>query len=106
MVTLFTFGTMRVIAFKTLRSFFEKHPDCENQLKAWYKDAERANWKSPKEVKQFHASASVIGDNRIVFNVKGNRYRLVVKFNYDYGWAWIRFIGTHNEYNKINAETI
>ena len=106
MVTLFTFEKMRVIAFKTLRGFFEKHPDCENQLKAWYKDAELANWKSPKEVKQFHSSASVIGDNRIVFNIRGNRYRLVVKFNYDSGWAWIRFIGTHKEYAKIDAERI
>lgn len=97
---------MRVIAFKTLRNFFEKHSDCEIALRAWYKDAEHSSWKSSNDVKQFHSSASVIGDNRIVFNIKGNRYRLIVKFNYHYGWAWIRFIGTHSEYDKINAKTI
>ncbi|HYV90942.1 MAG TPA: type II toxin-antitoxin system HigB family toxin [Chitinophagales bacterium] len=97
---------MRVQAFKTLRFFFEKHSDCESQLRAWYKDAEHAEWKSPDEVKKFHVTASVIGDNRIVFNIKGNRYRLIVKFHYDRGWAFIRFIGTHAEYDKINAETI
>ncbi len=97
---------MRVIALKTLREFYMKHPDSEQPLKAWYKEAEQAQWKSPHEIKKMYSSASIIRDNRIVFNIKGNNYRLVVKFNYKYGWAWIRFIGTHAQYDKINAEKI
>lgn len=97
---------MNIVAFRTLRAFYEKHPDCENQLKTWYKEATKATWKSPNEIKQIFSSASIINDNRMVFNIKGNKYRLIVKFNYKYGWAWVRFIGTHAEYDKINAETI
>jgi mRNA interferase HigB len=87
---------MRVVALKTLREFY----------KAWYKEAEHASWKSPNDIKARFPGASVLGDNRIVFNIKGNHYRLIVKFNYRYGWAWIRFIGTHAQYDKINAEKI
>ena len=97
---------MNIVACRTLRAFYEKHRDCEQQLKTWYKEATSADWKSPEDVKRIFASASVMRDNRVVFNIKGNKYRLIVKFNYKYGWAWIRFIGTHGEYDKINAETI
>jgi mRNA interferase HigB len=97
---------MNIVAFRTLRAFYEKHTDCENQLKTWYKEATKANWKSPEEIKEVFSSASILADNRMVFNIKGNKYRLTVKFNYKYGWAWIRFIGTHADYDKINAETI
>ena len=97
---------MNIVAFRTLRAFYEKHEDCEAQLKTWYKKTVSVNWKSPKEIKIDYPSASIIADNRIVFNIKGNEYRLIVKFNYKYGWAWIRFIGTHAQYDKINAETI
>lgn len=97
---------MNIVAFRTLRAFYEKHADCENQLKTWYKEATNANWKSPNDVKETFSSASIINDNRMVFNIKGNKYRLIVKFNYKYGWAWIRFIGTHSEYDKINAKTM
>ncbi len=97
---------MNIVAFRTLRAFYEKHWDCEQQLKTWYKEATKANWKSPEDVKDIFASASIIADNRMVFNIKGNKYRLIVKFNYKYGWAWIRFIGTHAEYDRINAKTI
>ena len=97
---------MRVISLKTLREFYRKHPDSEQKLKAWYKEAEHALWKSPQKIKKNYPNASIISDNRVVFNIKGNNYRLVVKFNYKYGWAWIRFIGTHSEYDKINAEKI
>ncbi|MBL7892797.1 MAG: type II toxin-antitoxin system HigB family toxin [Bacteroidia bacterium] len=97
---------MNIVAFRTLRAFYEKHEDCETQLKTWYKKAVSDNWKSPKEIKADYPSASIITDNRVVFNIKGNEYRLIVKFNYKYGWAWIRFIGTHAQYDKINAETI
>lgn len=97
---------MRIIAKKTLRDFWEKHPDCENALKIWYHETENANWQTPDDIKQQHASASILRNNRIVFNIKGNHYRLIVRTNYDYGVMWIRFIGTHAEYNKIDASTI
>lgn len=97
---------MRIIAKKTLRAYWEIHNDCEEQLKAWYNEAEIADWKQPKDVKLIYPSASVLADNRVVFNIKGNNYRLVVKINYDYGLIWIRFIGTHAEYDKIDATSI
>ena len=97
---------MRVIAKKILRDFWKKHQDSEHQLKTWYKEASMANWQTPNEIRQEYARASIIGDNRVVFNICGNRYRLVVKINYKRKYAYIRFIGTHNEYDKINAEII
>jgi mRNA interferase HigB len=75
-------------------------------LKAWFNEAEKANWESPAEIKLDYPSASVLPDNRVVFNIKGNTYRLVVKINYKFGLVWIRFIGTHAGYDKINAVTI
>lgn len=97
---------MRVIAKKILREFWEKHNDCEQQLKAWFLEASKAEWTSPNEIKANYPSASIIGNDRIVFNIKGNTYRLIVKINFDYLMVWIRFIGTHAEYDKINAKTI
>ena len=97
---------MRVIARKTLRDFWEKHPDSEQQLKAWYQEAESAKWKGPYDIKREFPSASVLEDNRVVFNIKGNHYRLIVRINYSYGMLWIRFIGTHAQYDKIDATKI
>jgi mRNA interferase HigB len=97
---------IRIIAKSTLRVFWEKHRDCEQYLKTWYDTAKNAEWKSPNDIKLIYPSASIIADNRVVFNIKGNNYRLIVKFNYERQWAFIRFIGTHSEYDKINAETI
>ena len=97
---------MRVIAKSTLREFWDKHKDCEEQLKAWYYEAEKANWNNHNELREEYPSASILGDNRVVFNIKGNRYRLIVKINYQYKIVWIRFIGTHAEYDKINATNI
>ena len=97
---------MRVIAKKTLRDFWEKHEDCEEQLKSWYHEAENAFWKSPHQIKKLYPSASILPDNRVVFNIKGNKYRLIVRINYDYGIVWIRFVGTHAEYDKIAANII
>ena len=82
------------------------HSDCEEQLKSWYHEAESSNWKSPNEIKKDYPSASILADNRVVFNIKGNKYRLIVKINYDYGVTWIRFVGTHAEYDKIDANKI
>lgn len=97
---------MRVIAKKTLRDFWEKHPDCEQQLKAWYQEAEDAGWKGPNDIKRDYPTASFLADNRVVFNIKGNHYRLIVKINYSYGMVWIRFVGTHAEYDKVDATKI
>lgn len=97
---------VRVIAKKTLREFWIKHSDCEEQLKSWHKEAIEAFWYSPQDIKNDYPSASFLQDNRVVFNIKGNKYRLIVKINYDFGIVWIRFIGTHAEYDKINASTI
>lgn len=97
---------MRVIAKKILRDFWEKHSGCEQQLKSWFQEASNAEWKNPNQIKNEYPSASILNDNRIVFNIKGNNYRLVVKINYDYQMVWIRFIGTHGEYDKINANEI
>lgn len=97
---------MRVVAKSTLRDFWMIHKDCEDQLKSWYDEAEKSNWNSPNDIKAEFPSASILPDNRMVFNIKGNTYRLVVKINYKFGIVWIRFIGTHGEYDKINAEKI
>jgi mRNA interferase HigB len=97
---------LRVIAKKALRDFWTKHPDCEQQLKSWYREAEAAIWKNPNQIKREYPSASILENNRIVFNIKGNNYRLIVRINYPYQMIWIRFIGTHPEYDKIDASTI
>lgn len=98
--------TVRIIAKSTLRDFWIIHKDCEQQLKSWFDEAEKTNWVSPIELKQDYPSASILQDNRVVFNIKGNSYRLIVKINYIFGIIWIRFIGTHGEYEKVNAATI
>ena len=97
---------MRVISRKPLRLFWDKHNDSEQQLISWYWETEKANWKNHNELKKEYPSASILENNRIVFNIKGNRYRLIVRINYQYQIIWIRFIGTHAEYNKIEATTI
>jgi mRNA interferase HigB len=97
---------LRVIAKRTLREFWEKHSDAEQPLKAWYDEAENATWKTTHNIKERYPSASILNENRVVFNIKGNKYRLVVKVNYDYAIVWIRFVGTHAEYDKIDATNI
>lgn len=90
----------------TLKEYWEKHSDCEQYLKTWYDTAKNANWKTPSNVKETYANASILKDSRVVFNSKGNSYRLVAKFNFEKQWIFIRFIGTHVEYDKIDANTI
>lgn len=97
---------MRVISRKTLRLFWDKHNDSEQQLISWYRETEKAKWKNHNELKKEYPSASILEKNRIVFNIKGNSYRLIVKINYQFQIIWIRFIGTHSEYDKIDATTI
>ncbi len=96
----------RIIAKKILREFWEMHADSEQYLKTWYETAKSSNWTSPNEVKQTYINANILKDSRVVFNIKGNSYRLIVKFNYERQWAFIRFVGTHAEYDKIDANTI
>ena len=98
--------SVRVIAKKTLIEYYEKNKEIKNQLEAWYREAKNAEWKNPQEIKKKYASASIIGGNRVVFNIKGNKYRLVTKIDYQMKIVYIRFIGTHKEYDKINAEEI
>jgi mRNA interferase HigB len=83
-----------------------KHADSEQYLKTWYGTAMSNNWKTPNDVKKSYANASVLKNERMVFNIKGNSYRLIVKFNFEKQWNFIRFIGTHSEYDKINADII
>jgi len=97
---------VRIIAKRTLRDFWTKHADSEQQLKAWYRETEKTNWENINDLKKDYPSASILQENRIVFNIKGNNYRLIVKFSFEYQICWIRFIGTHAEYNKIDANTI
>nr|WP_279346983.1 type II toxin-antitoxin system HigB family toxin [Gramella sp. AN32] len=96
----------RIVAKSTLREFWKKHSDSEQYLKTWYETAKSSNWSSPNDVKNAYVNASILKDSRVVFNIKGNSYRLVVKFNYERQWAFIRFVGTHPDYDKIDANTI
>jgi mRNA interferase HigB len=97
---------MRIIARKTLKDFWERHPDSESPLKAWFKVAEHADWETPAAVKAAYSNASFLENNRVCFNIAGNKYRLVVKINYPYRIIYIRFIGTHAAYNQVDVNTV
>lgn len=98
--------SMRIIARSTLRSFWEAHPDAEQPLKAWYDEASRAKWSSPTDIKSIYRNASIMANHRVVFNIKGNDYRLIVHVRYDIEIIFIRFLGTHKEYDNVDARTI
>ena len=97
---------MRIIAKRTLREFWQKHAESEQPLKSCYQETENAVWTNINELKLDYPKASILSDNRIVFNIKGNKYRLIVKFNFDFKLSWISFVGTHAEYDTINANKI
>ncbi len=99
---------MRVIAIGTLKKFWEKpqYADAEQNLRAWYAEVRKASWKNSNDVKKMYTTSSIVGNNRIVFNIKGNKYRLIVAVDYSFQIIFIRFIGTHIEYDKIDAKTI
>ena len=97
---------MRVISVKTLKLFWEEHPDAESPLRAWYTEAKKAGWKGPQDIKTEYRTASIVRNNRAVFNIKGNKYRLVVAVKYDFQIVYIRFIGTHAAYDRIKAEEV
>jgi len=96
----------RIFSKRTIRQFWELHPNSEQYLKTWFETVLNANWKSPHDVKNNFANASILKENRIVFNIKGNTYRLVAKFNFEKQWVFIKFVGTHKEYDQIDANII
>lgn len=100
---------MRIIALSTLKIFWQENPeymDAKEATLAWYRHALHANWQTPTEVKQDFRNASILKDGRVVFNIAGNKYRLVVWINYAYQVIYIRFIGTHGQYDKIDVQSI
>jgi mRNA interferase HigB len=100
---------MRIISKRTLREFWESDPkylDVKGSLEAWHEEILKADWATPQEVKAQFRNASILKNSRVVFNIKGNDYRLIVAFNYPYGIAFIKFVGTHKQYDEIDAETV
>jgi mRNA interferase HigB len=97
---------VRIISRRKLKEFWERHPDARQSLQAWHDDAKHAVWKTPSDIKDVYRNASFIADNRVVFNIKGNSYRLVAAIQYEHGIVFIRFVGTHREYDRIDAATV
>jgi mRNA interferase HigB len=97
---------MRVIAKRTLREFWEQHADAEQPLKAWYDEARKAQWLQLPDIKVRYRSASFVANRRVVFNIGGNKYHLVAAVDYRRQALFIKFIGTHAEYDKVNVETV
>ena len=97
---------MRVLSNRTLRDFYLCHADAEDPLRAWFAEAKRASWSSPQDIRSCYAHASIIAGNRVIFNIGGNKYRLICKIHYDRGIVYVRFVGTHAEYDRIDAETV
>lgn len=97
---------MRVISKRTLREYWEKERRAEQPLKSWHAIAAKADWATPAAVKIAYRRASIVGRDRVVFDIGGNRYRLVVRFDYAHKIAFVRFVGTHSEYDRIDASTV
>ena len=99
---------MRIVSKRTLREFWEQpqYSDSQGQLEAWREEVLKADWSTPQELKAQFGNASILQDNRVVFNIKGNDYRLIVKINYPYRMVYVRFVGTHKMYDEIDAVTI
>ncbi|MDT8870338.1 type II toxin-antitoxin system HigB family toxin [Komagataeibacter rhaeticus] len=97
---------MQVIALKTLRAFWEKHPQAEAPLRAWHRVVSKAEWAGTADIREMARSADFVADNRVIFNIGGNKYRLIVRVSYEYKRVLVKFIGTHREYDKINPETV
>jgi mRNA interferase HigB len=97
---------MRIISRAVLSAFWAQHPDAEQPLKAWYEEASHAQWTSPQDIKDLYRHASFRPNRRVVFNIKGNDYRLVVAVAFRFQAIYIKFVGTHAEYDKINVDTV
>ena len=97
---------MRIIAKKALRELWERQPAAKGPLLAWYREVEHEDWATPADVKAKYGSASIIGSERVVFNIKGNDYRLVVRINYAYRIVYVRFVGTHADYDGVDVKEV
>ncbi|WP_317993618.1 MULTISPECIES: type II toxin-antitoxin system HigB family toxin [Bartonella] len=97
---------MKIVKISTLQTFWARYPDAEQPLKAWVDEAKNAQWRSPHDIKEKYKNASILKNNRVVFNIRGNDYRLVVSIFYPAGWLYIKFIGTHKQYDAIDANTV
>lgn len=97
---------MQIVAVRFLRAFWEKNPDAEQPLKSWVDEAKKASWSQLAQIKEQYRSASILKNKRVVFNIKGNGYRLVVSVAYHYQAVYVKFIGTHKQYDAIDAETV
>ncbi|ALI02262.1 type II toxin-antitoxin system HigB family toxin [Pseudomonas sp. FW306-02-F02-AA] len=97
---------MRIIAISHMKGFWEKYPDSEQSFLAWIDETKDANWASPADIKANFGSASILKSRRVVFNIKGNAYRLVVAVAYRFGAVYIKFVGTHQQYDAIDADTV
>ena len=97
---------MRIIARSTLKLFWKKYTDVEQPLKSWFEIVKASIWEKPNDIKEVFRSADILSNNRVVFNIKGNKYRLIVSVRYDLKIVYVRFIGTHAEYDKIDAINI
>ena len=97
---------MRIISRKRLKDFWEQNPSAKGNLQAWFAEARKGEWKTPHDVKARYGTASILRDGRVVFNICGNDYRMVVWINYEFEVIYIRFIGSHAEYDEIDAQTI
>ncbi len=96
----------RIFSKKTLRDYWVKYPEAKPYLQTWYDSVKKAEWKNPNEIRNFYATVSILKNSRVVFNIMGNKHRLIVKINYTKQWMFIRFIGTYQEYDKIDANDI
>jgi mRNA interferase HigB len=97
---------MRVITKRVLRQFWGRFPDAEHALKTWFSETEGAQWRSPIDLKGKYGNASIVRGNRVVFNICGNKFRLVAHIHYNTGFIYVRFLGTHAEYNQIDVTTV
>ena len=97
---------MRIIARRTLREFWKLHPRAEQPLKAWFAETSKAAWDRPQTIKAHYRQASFLADNRVVFNIGGNKFRLVAHVNYEFGLVYIKFVGTHDDYDRIDPEKV
>ncbi|WP_208434521.1 type II toxin-antitoxin system HigB family toxin [Bartonella taylorii] len=97
---------MKIVKISTLQTFWTRYSDAEQPLKAWVDEAKNAQWRSPHDIKEKYKNASILKNNRVVFNIRGNDYRLIVSIFYPAGWLYIKFIGTHKQYDAIDANTV
>lgn len=96
----------RIYSKKVLRDFWTADPDAEDSLRRWYETVKQASWDNPVDVKKDFRRISILKNGRIVFRIKGNHYRIVVRINYKENWVFVRFVGSHKDYNKIDATSI